>query len=445
MQEKLELGQCYYRPSFFNMKVDVLVELNDLKEIPEGTMALYFHEYIHYLQDISTIYGLMNMSTINYYIQSCAHYIFQQKESKEFEVPIILENIRSSIDNDDYGVSNFYLRKVYMGSSIHIKSRAIENFNYSINKYEYEKSKYIDIVSISFYDMDLAEIRVLEFGGVHVCEGMAYLCEQYHYEGILNKAPEYPYLIVQKLAEAIFPEILGFPILMVALCDISLMSYHPGLSYVRLLFFVKDELKADEDYNIDKLYKDCMAYVKGSHPDFSVLSEIVHQQISKNFSADYYENIQNWIDIIFQRITKLRTEIPSFMIDIVRDGEPKTNIFFGAILNQVGSPLVIDGEYNGTISLPKGYKPSSLNFNPGIFMAIGQILKIFSSEVPKPCDLKEFCIKSCETDPNLKIDDNCDVAPWKKAKQDHLCPVGQIWHHWALKDYFPKYKETNNF
>jgi len=440
MQDKLELGQCYYRPSFFNMKVDVLIELNDLKELPDGTMGLYFHEYIHYLQDISTIYGLMNMSTINYYIQACAHDIFQQKERNDFEVPILLENINLRTGNDDYGVSNFNLRKVYMGSSIRFKSRAIDNFEYEISRYEYEESKYMDIVKIKFYDIDLADIRELEFGGVHVCEGMAYLCEQYHYKGVLNVAPDYPYLIVQKLAERIFPEILEFPILMVALCDISLMTFHPGLSYVRLLLFVKDEFQIEkEDYNLEELYKDCMAFVKGSHPDYGVLSEMVRQQISKNFNADYYENTQNWIDIIFHRITKLRTEIPSFMTDLLIHGAPKTNIFFGTVLNQVGSPLVIDGEYNGTISLPRGYEPTSLNFNPGIFMAIGQILKIFSSDKPMQCELKEYCIKSCESDPNLRIDHNCDVAPWKKAKEDHLCPVGQIWHHWALKDYSPKY------
>lgn len=441
MQESLELGQCYYRPSFFNMKVDVLVELNDLKEIPDGTMGLYFHEYVHYLQDISTIYGLMNMSTINYYIQSCAHHIFQQTDSKEFEVPIILENIKSSANSDDYGVSNFHLRKVYMGSSIRIKSRAIQNFSYKIDVYEYETGKSIDVVYISFYDIDSAKVRKLEFGGVHVCEGMAYLCEQYHYKDVLQDiAPDYPYLIVQQLAETIFPELLQHPILMVALCDIALMTYHPGLNYVRLLKFVKDELKADDDYNIDKFYVDCMAFVKGSHPDFSELSEIVRQQISKNFNADYYENIQNWIDLIFERITKLRTEVPYFMIDVLRNGELRSNIFFGALLNQVGSPLVIDGDYNGTISLPKGYLPNGINFNPGIFMALGQILKIFSSDTPTPCELKAFCLKSCETDSNIKVDDNCDIAPWKKAKEDHLCPVGQIWHHWALKDYFPKYK-----
>jgi len=440
MQEKLELGQCYYRPSFFNMKVDVFIELDDLKEIPEGTMGLYFHEYIHYLQDISTVYGLMNMSTINYYIQACAHDIFQKKDKKEFEVPILLENIKLPTDIIDYGVSNFNLRKVYMGSSIRDKSRAIDNFNYKIISHEYEESKYIDVVIISFYDFDLAKIRELEFGGVHVCEGMAYLCEQFHYGEILKGAPDYPYLIVQKLAETIFPEILELPILMVALCDISLMTYHPGLTYVKLLTFIKDELMVDkDDYNIDKFYEDCMAYVKGSHPDFDVLAEMVRQQISKNFNADYYENTQNWIDIIFSRITKLRTGIPSFMTDLIRYGEPRTNILFGALLNQVGSPLVIDGDYNGTITLPKGYEPTSVNFNPGIFMAIGQILKIFSSNTPTQCELKGFCEKSAERDANLKIDNNCDVAPWKKAQEDHLCPVGQIWHHWALKDYSPKY------
>lgn len=439
MEEKLEFGQCYYKPSFFNMKVDVLVELNDLREIPEGTMGLYFHEYIHFLQDISTIYGLMNMSTINYYIQSCAHNIAQDKEKMDFNVPMKLEDLKPIAENDDYGKVNFKLRKIYMGSSIREKSRAIENFSFSIERIEYEKRKEIEIVEIRFHDIDAGEEKIMQFGGVHVCEGMAYLCEHLYYKDELPKGQDYPYMIVQKITEAAFPEAVKYPVLMAVLCDIALMTYNPGLNFVRLLEYVRDELKVDEHYNFEKLYKDCMGFVKGSHVDFETLSKTVLEEIGKNFKAEYYDNTKDWIATVFTRMAKLRFEKPHFIADMLTGGEPRSNGIFAFIMGQIGSPLVIDGNYNGTISIPHGWSPDPVRFNPGMFMALSQVLKIFSSETPSVCELKEFCKKSRENDVKIIVDEDCDVAPWKKAKGENACAVGQIWHHWALKDYYPKY------
>ena len=83
--------------------------MNNLNEIPEGAMGLYYHEYIHFIQDISTIYGLMNISTITYYIQACASSIHKDKNNKKFKVPIILDEIIDKSNLDDKGLLNLGL------------------------------------------------------------------------------------------------------------------------------------------------------------------------------------------------------------------------------------------------------------------------------------------------------------------------------------------------
>ena len=134
LEQKLSLGKCYYKPSFFNMKIDLPIDLMDLNNLEDGAMGLYFHEYIHYLQDISTIYGLMNISTITYYIQACAHYVQKDKTSFKFKAPIDLKDIVNTEDSNDKGLINFKLRKTYIGSSISTKYRYIANLNYSIEE-----------------------------------------------------------------------------------------------------------------------------------------------------------------------------------------------------------------------------------------------------------------------------------------------------------------------
>jgi hypothetical protein len=437
MEQKLELGSCYYKPAFFNMKIDLPIDMEDLKTIPEGAMGLYFHEYIHFIQDISTIYGLSNMSIINYYIQSCAHYI-EKKKNHSFDVPIELEKIVDKSNNNDYGLSNFKLKPIYIGSPIQTKSKKITDFDYKIVKYEYEQNKKIDKVIISFTDTENGIKRELEFGGNHVCEGMAYLCEQYNYENILPKAEEYPYLIVKKIVEKDYPEILDDKILLIAICDISLMSYHPGLSFIRILKYIKDDSFFKIERTIEEIYSKCLEFIKGNHIDFNILVDNVKNEISKYFNAVYYDDIKEWIELMFDRIKIFRTEIPSFIIDIVVYGKPNTNKFFASLFRLIGSPLVLNGEDVGTIGLPFKFNPTSNNFNPEIFLAINQVLKIFIMDKPIQCELKQFCLKSENL--NLNVDKNCDIAPWKKAKDEHLCPVGQIWHHWALKDFSPNHK-----
>lgn len=435
MEQQLDFIKCYYRPSFFHMKIDLPVDLGDLNEITDATFALYLHEYIHFVQDISTIYGLMNITTINYYIQYCAHKIYNEKK-KEFEVPIKLVE---KPDVKDYGVSNFNLRPIYIGSSIKNKSNSISNFSYILENFEYEPNKYIEKVIIKFTDNTSGENRSLEFGGNQVTEGMAYLCEQFHHKGILPTGDAYPYKIVEEIVCFEYPEIKDDKALLITMCDAALMSYHPGLSFIRIVKHLKQLSIHESEDDLQTIYKSCTYLIKGSHVDFDVLADTVCIEIKRNFNAFYFDDIKDWVDTIFERIKKFRLDLPNFINDIVVFGKPKENKFFGSFLSLVGSPLVLDGDNNGTISLPSGFTPSTPHFSPAVFMAINQILKVFYKTTPSRCELISFCKQSQKQDPKLTVDDNCHKSPWLKATEKDLCPFGQIWHHWALKEYSPKY------
>ena len=435
MEQQLDFLKCYYRPSFFHMKIDLPVDLGNLNEITDATFGLYLHEYIHFVQDISTIYGLMNISTINYYIQYCAHKIYNDNK-KSFEVPISLVE---KPDVKDYGVSNFNLRPIYIGSPIKEKSKSISNFSYSLEQFEYEPSKFIEKVIIQFVDDNTGNKRNLEFGGNQVTEGMAYLCEQFHHSEILPDADAYPYKIVEEIVSYEYPEIVENKVLLITICDAALMSYHPGLSFIRIIKHLKQSLIHQSNEDLVTIYKSCTYLIKGSHVDFEVLADNVCNEIKKNFNTFYFDDIKTWVVTIFDRIKKFRSEVPNFINDIVVFGKPKENKFFAYFLNLVGSPLVLDGDNNGTISLPSGFNPTSEHFSPAVFMAINQVLRVFYKSTPSSCELVSFCKQSQKQDPKIIVDDNCTKAPWLKANDKDLCLFAQIWHHWALKEYAPKY------
>jgi len=112
------------------------------------------------------------------------------------------------------------------------------------------------------------------------------------------------------------------------------------------------------------------------------------------------------------------------------------NEMFGMFFRLLGSPLVINGENHGSITLPEGFNP--INFHPHLFWAIHQVLRIFSNNNPNPCELKGYCIRSSEIDPTIVVDNRCDTAPWKRYDDTHLCPMGVMWKHWALSGFYPK-------
>lgn len=437
MEQIKEFGKCYYQSSFFNMKIDLPLDLTNLNEIPEGAWGLYYHEYIHYIQDITTIYGLMNISTANFYIQYCASKI-TKSNSKDFNVPIYISNIKEDLGND-IGVLNLELKPIYLGSEINPKTKLVRNLNLTIQNYTTSNEYNIPIVVVEFID-EFDNRRKINFGGNILTEGMAYIAEQYNFNGIINKAEEHPYSIVEKIVDFYYPEIIEDKILIFAICDISLMTYHPGHNFIRLLDYLKEKKINSPIEDYETFYNDCLKVIKGSHPDFNQIADIVKNEILKNFNADYFSDTKNWINTLFENVKVLRSQLPFFAIDLVRFGKPLENKCFQKTFEVLGSPMTLDGDENGTISLPRNFSPQTDYFNPSIFMAINQILRIFYQDKPSCCKLINYCKQSINEQNHIEINKNCYESPWKKAQENNLCPVGQMWHHWALKNYSPKYK-----
>lgn len=187
------------------------------------------------------------------------------------------------------------------------------------------------------------------------------------------------------------------------------------------------------------MYKMGMDEIKGSHASFDVLIEVVRKEIKKNFNAEYFKPTTDWIDTIFDHIKVFRTDVPNFVNDMVAFGKPTENQFFIMFMNIIGSPLVLNADDDATISLPNNFNPSLDNFNPSIFWAINQALKVFSRTQKSQCELMNFCKNSRLKDPKINVDKNCMESPWLKATDKDLCPFAQIWKHWALIGFSPKY------
>ena len=199
-------GKKYYMPSFYRINLGVLADFMDIPNIPFGSFSAFLHEYIHFLQDVTTMYGMMVLGTTTYYIRDVASR-FTMKNCT-FDVPQQLTQDRS-----DYGLLNANLRNIYKGSSIYPMRRDVDILEYSIQKDQID-GKEIERVFVSCIDNTTGENFTFYFGGNILCEGMAYMVQQKCYDEVyqqngLNplKLSDYPYLINFGLASLIYPEL----------------------------------------------------------------------------------------------------------------------------------------------------------------------------------------------------------------------------------------------
>lgn len=95
--EMLNKSLGMYRPAFFYIKMGVPMDFENLinYDTPQR-LGIFFCKYIHYLQDISTTFGIMNTHIL---LERLNTYIFNVVNQRDREVkrPIRLKNIKMQI------------------------------------------------------------------------------------------------------------------------------------------------------------------------------------------------------------------------------------------------------------------------------------------------------------------------------------------------------------
>lgn len=77
----------FYLSSFFLLHVSTKESLRNINTISDKAFSILFHEYIHFLQDITTFYGLNNTHVTVEYLKYCNNFVVSGS-AKQFEVPI---------------------------------------------------------------------------------------------------------------------------------------------------------------------------------------------------------------------------------------------------------------------------------------------------------------------------------------------------------------------
>ena len=196
MKEQFNTALGFYRPSFFKMQVECAENLENLNELQDIPSAIYLHEYIHFLQDITTTYGCTNISTVVDFIK----YVNEASRggiSRTLTIPV---TPIPSPDNEVY--FNLELKKTYYGSGKDVKIARVSNVAKRTKVITLRNgNENLDYVVISYTDEN-DKFCYHEFGSHCVIESMAYIIENSIYPNCLPQASDFPYKSAQKIIES---------------------------------------------------------------------------------------------------------------------------------------------------------------------------------------------------------------------------------------------------
>lgn len=458
-----------YRPSFYYMKVNFEYHCAHLviENLKKENLAIFLHEYIHFLQDISTYSLLNNAYVYSEWIYAGANYIYKLPKGN-FSIPLRMPQNYANIE------LNQFVNNACMGEFDSDKKDIgiIRKIQLKTIHIPYENSP-IKKIEVPF--LILNDGRELKFGTAAIMESMAYLIEL-EISGVKMGAPEYPYRTAEAVVQKEYPEFGNNIYNVIALCDLSLLFSNPGKIFVETLREYKAENRMPE--SIEALYNEfynkdfvIMGKVTKVYNALIEMSLMVKSRLKKYFneykisfndkyeiSSSYYSEFHETIEYLLSFALLKRLSHPCFMVDIAKEGFALENKPLKDIINRLGSPIIIDNNKHffriptkDNVLQIKGIK---VNDGLEYFIAIQQIYDCFYSGIEGCNLLYDFCEYSNNYGEEIfgknykqlipSMDDNCIVSPWKKCNDSRLCPFAVLWKQWNLSSWTPVTRLKDN-
>ncbi len=441
MYSRKESSAGAYYPTFLCMDLDVADSLDYLLHYPMDPHieALFLHEYIHYLQDLTTVSGYARIcvvaDTMKWAANNCKkrniRVPLQPKDVSSFNLDINDQHLRTSEGN---------------GRILHDpKINAVVGFELTEKEMMAPNKKKITVpvdAVFTFRDTVGQEYNY-HVGEYAISECQAYMIEQHIYPNTIDPyspAPDCPYRVVQKIFETCCPRYYDLWS-MLAACEACLMHVIPGMALKNLI----DELNQTPNRitpeqvfflgistNLLAKSGQRVSYMEGIN---SYNNQVV-KQLSGYFKASYFTDCREFIEKIFPVALEYRKWHPFAILEIARGGwvfQNKTLKFAASILG-CSSIMTKDG---GITQLCPICHMGELG--PGVFASFKFLHDLlFTDTLPNnhminACPLKKWCTSSFAKqnleDITQRQDAYCDHMPWLNANNITLlrqCVFGRV-------------------
>ncbi len=420
-----------YVPSYLLIKINTPDPLTNIKTLEKADRAVFLHEYIHFLQNITGGFGQSHIwSTYDQLRQVISD---QQKSGeKKLEIPVV---------NDVTQRLRLFIRALqaisgrkYLPEYMDDNTAFIENVSLLLDPafQELNTGSAIRFLNLKIADEKGNKTDYL-FGDTAVSETMAYLMES-KYFGESEEINNFPYRSCQKLGEWMETPLLENKEWLFALCDVALLSPYPGRMFYQILLemfrqdFIPGSAEEIYEYGIRVMYDDGWRVWE----DFENAKNGAIIVLSELFSHQSFKPTLEWFKYILESGYKERIANPTFMLQLYREPDQYEGIWKN-IFAQFGTPHLQNLKNERYFNPPLQLNSMKDEIEPLLLLAAQQVsntLMFRQNEKDTICGL----YKCCDRSPNIEVDERCICEPWERAKDENSCAYAALWTGYGLSE-----------
>ncbi len=414
----------YYEDCFI-IKLNVPIDFSNLANSDDADhLGTFFHEYIHFLQNISTTFGNFSMAV---FYAKMSDIFYNMANSPTHSIPKVIHY------NDS--VEPFAVRhEIILGDR--------EDWTYdpcdflSIEDVSLEKDDILE--ELGYGDCVLPQIKVLiakdgkpdhkvlNFGAMCVMESMADMMDLHLY-GKSKKGEFVQYDICKKLWEY-YIGINYSDELIFRCCEYSLMYDNPGQIYHLALNTFSAELNNEsiseisealiDDFFLNRIkpnfrntyqdnYEEMLRFVKDIIPEHNTFTKDVSEYVQECY--EFFHDTRQANPLLITKIYKTEPQLAKLVLVQCMD---------------IAVPLVINVDNESFV--PNRLQTSKAGLE--VYAAYYAIYNLFNNN-PNICDLIDFC--KMNSDGSIK--DFCNKEPLVSIDESKLCVLGQMLRMWQSK------------
>lgn len=396
-------------PAAFWLHVDTYQPINKLINGPhERTLV---HELVHFLQDVSTTYGLANICR---YVDQLKCFSKLVRSSSSLSVPVLASQRSDAVN------ANSDLFSIYAGDGAekfmtHNDSVVITSLREHLEPVE-------NVVDPIFYsEIEYGGSKKFHFGSIAILESMAHIIECEIYGRMTVKS--FPYDSAQLVIDYLCPDIEVDALAVLEICEASLMFLNPAEIFVGTAKKLNSERVkkiAPNDYY--KFVMERFTYENQTSVEyFAHVGLEAQNQLDELFTVEPFCN-ERWGSSVVRAGVNIRKDGQSISSSLFEGTYRNSRDRFFSLISEVGFPPTINKHNQVWVQFG-----SENSHTPLMYLAIASISKMLEGR-SQACHLYEYCKNEQN---GYAVNQHCQNAPWKRAKEKQACYYSHIWKMWG--------------
>lgn len=375
--------------------------------------GVFMHEYIHYIQHLSTLCGVMLSRFHNllfcYYRTYFSNY-------EEIPLPLRWRRVCPDMENFFYSFNKTKGDREYDNRVDKIRVNQDE-----INAARREGRS----VNLDTYNEEVDEWteKRLSFGYYAIIESMADMVQRIYEEDVNHDVV--PYMVVQKLCESYYPVVASDNKMMIAICTCALMSSNPGVGFFDVIEFAKEHPNLNGAQLYNAYVNDSIVTFKKKNPT-TIASLFEHQFIEYDATLEQALGVADYYREAFESSLECAQSGHNPLLNMLYDESISPDNYFNELKIIYGTPYI--EAYNNS------FYPGRENMPIDVVAAIGLeiLFKCITNEDSTNCPRLESCIR-------LEIN-SYDCINGNQWFRSVACPFKAAMHYFRLEGKSISYK-----